>query len=32
MVLGQGSGPSKKQAETAAALVAMELKRWEKGG
>jgi ribonuclease-3 len=32
MVLGQGSGPSKKQAETAAALDAMELKRWEKGG
>jgi ribonuclease-3 len=30
MVLGQGSGHSKKQAETAAALEALELKRWEK--
>ena len=30
IVLGQGSGRSKKQAETAAALEAMELKRWEK--
>jgi len=30
IVLGQGSGRSKKQAETAAALAAMELKRWEK--
>jgi ribonuclease-3 len=30
MVLGQGSGRSKKQAETAAALEAMKLKRWEK--
>ena len=30
MVLGQGSGRSKKQAETAAALEAMQLKRWEK--
>jgi ribonuclease-3 len=29
-VLGRGSGRSKKQAETAAALEAMELKRWEK--
>jgi ribonuclease III len=29
-VLGQGSGRSKKQAETAAALDAMQLKRWEK--
>jgi len=29
VVLGQGSGRSKKQAETAAALEAMELKRWE---
>jgi len=30
IVLGQGSGRSKKQAETAAALEAMQLKRWEK--
>jgi ribonuclease III len=30
IVLGQGSGRSKKQAETVAALEAMELKRWEK--
>jgi len=30
VVLGQGSGRSKKQAETAAALEAMELKRWKK--
>jgi ribonuclease III len=30
MVLGKGSGRSKKQAETAAALEAMELRRWEK--
>ena len=30
IVLGQGSGRSKKQAETAAALEAMELKGWEK--
>lgn len=30
MVLGQGSGRSKKQAETAAAIEAMQLKRWEK--
>src|SRR5213594_2778449 len=29
IVLGQGSGRSKKQAETAAALDAMESKRWE---
>jgi ribonuclease-3 len=29
IVLGQGSGRSKKQAETAAALDAMKLKRWE---
>jgi dsRNA-specific ribonuclease len=29
MVLGQGGGRSKKQAETAAALEAMQLKRWE---
>jgi ribonuclease III len=29
IVLGQGSGRSKKQAETAAALDAMQLKRWE---
>ena len=29
MVLGQGSGRSKKQAETAAAIEAMELKKWE---
>ncbi len=32
IVLGQGSGRSKKQAETAAAVEAMELKRWEKTG
>jgi ribonuclease-3 len=30
IVLGQGSGRSKKQAETVAALEAMQLKRWEK--
>ena len=30
IVLGQGSGRSKKQAETAAALEAMQSKRWEK--
>jgi ribonuclease-3 len=30
IVLGQGTGRSKKQAETAAALEAMKLKRWEK--
>jgi ribonuclease III len=30
IVLGRGSGRSKKQAETAAALDAMQLKRWEK--
>ena len=30
IVLGQGMGRSKKQAETVAALEAMELKRWEK--
>jgi ribonuclease-3 len=30
IVLGQGSGRSKKQAETAAALEAMKLKGWEK--
>jgi ribonuclease-3 len=29
-VLGHGSGRSKKQAETAAALEAMELKKWQK--
>ena len=29
IVLGQGSGRSKKQAETVAALEAMQLKRWE---
>jgi ribonuclease-3 len=29
IVLGQGSGRSKKQAETAAALEALQLKRWE---
>jgi ribonuclease III len=29
IVLGRGSGRSKKQAETAAALEAMKLKRWE---
>ena len=29
MVLGQGSGRSKKQAETMAALEALQLKRWE---
>ena len=29
--LGRGSGKSKKQAETAAAEEALELKRWEKG-
>jgi ribonuclease-3 len=31
IVLGKGSGPSKKQAETAAAIEAMRLKSWEKG-
>ena len=30
IVLGKGSGRSKKQAETAAALEAMKLKRWKK--
>ena len=30
IILGQGSGHSKKQAETAAAIEAMQLKRWEK--
>jgi len=30
IVLGRGSGRSKKQAETAAALEAMKLKRWKK--
>ena len=30
IVLGQGTGRSKKQAETAAALEALKLKRWEK--
>jgi ribonuclease III len=30
IVLGKGSGRSKKQAETAAAAAAMELKRWKK--
>ncbi|MFL6499528.1 MAG: ribonuclease III [Candidatus Udaeobacter sp.] len=30
IVLGQGTGRSKKQAETAAALQALQLKRWEK--
>jgi ribonuclease III len=30
IVLGQGSGRSKKQAETAAALEALQLKCWEK--
>ena len=30
IVLGQGCGRSKKQAETAAAIEAMQLKRWEK--
>jgi len=30
IVLGQGSGRSKKQAETVAAIEAMELRRWEK--
>jgi dsRNA-specific ribonuclease len=30
MVLGQGSGRSKKQAETMAALEALQLRRWEK--
>lgn len=32
IVLGQGTGRSKKQAETAAALEALQLKRWEKKG
>jgi ribonuclease-3 len=30
IVLGQGTGRSKKQAETAAALEALKMKRWEK--
>jgi len=30
IVLGQGTGRSKKQAETAAALEALQLKRWDK--
>jgi ribonuclease-3 len=30
IVLGQGTGRSKKQAETAAALEALQLRRWEK--
>lgn len=30
IVLGQGSGHSKKQAETAAAVEALELKKWQK--
>ena len=30
IILGQGTGHSKKQAETAAALEALELRRWEK--
>jgi dsRNA-specific ribonuclease len=30
IVLGQGSGRSKKQAETAAALEAIKLKGWQK--
>jgi ribonuclease-3 len=30
IVLGQGGGRSKKQAETAAAIEAMQLRRWEK--
>jgi ribonuclease-3 len=30
IVLGRGNGRSKKQAETAAALEALQLKRWEK--
>ena len=30
IVLGQGTGRSKKQAETAAALEALQLKRWER--
>jgi ribonuclease III len=30
IVLGRGTGRSKKQAETAAALEALKLKRWEK--
>jgi ribonuclease-3 len=30
IVLGEGTGRSKKQAETAAALEALQLKRWEK--
>ena len=29
-ILGKGTGHSKKQAETAAALEALQLKRWEK--
>jgi ribonuclease-3 len=29
IVLGQGTGRSKKQAETAAALEALQLRRWE---
>jgi ribonuclease-3 len=31
IVLGQGRGRSKKQAETAAAFEALQLRRWEKG-
>ncbi len=31
LVLGQGIGGSKKQAETAAALEAMQLRKWERG-
>jgi ribonuclease-3 len=29
IILGQGSGQSKKQAETAAALEAMKMERWK---
>ncbi len=32
LVLGQGTGSSKKQAETAAALEAMQMKKWEHAG
>jgi ribonuclease-3 len=32
IVLGQGTGRSKKQAETAAALEALQFRRWEKRG
>jgi ribonuclease-3 len=32
LILGKGSGRNKKQAETAAAEEALELKLWEKGG